>query len=53
MRRKILCFQAKIETKLSFKDKLINLVTQGVAFPNAKSEQDAVIDGVKFITRYI
>ena len=44
---------SEIETKLSFKDKLINLVTQGVAFPNAKSEQDAVIDGVKFITRYI
>jgi len=44
---------SEIETKLSFKDKLINLVTQGIAFPNAKSEQDAVIDGVKFITRYI
>ena len=44
---------SEIETKLSFKDRLINLVTQGVAFPNAKSEQDAVIDGVKFITRYI
>ncbi len=44
---------SEIETKLSFKDKLINLVSSGTAFPNAKSEQDEVIDGVKFITRYV
>ncbi len=44
---------SEIETKLSFKDKLINLVSSGTAFPNAKSEQDKIIDGVKFITRYI
>lgn len=41
-----------IKTKLSFKDKLVNLVTQGTAIPNAKSEQDKVIDGVQFKTRY-
>jgi len=42
-----------IKTELSFKDKLINLVSTGTAFPNAKSEQDEVIDGIKFITRYV
>ena len=41
------------EVKLSFKDKLVNLVSTGTARPNAKSEQDEVIDGVKFITRYV
>lgn len=40
------------EVKLSLKDKLINLVSTGTARPNAKSEQDEVIDGIKFITRY-
>lgn len=42
-----------IKTKLSFKDRLINLVSSGTAFPNAKSSQDDVIDGIKFITRYV
>jgi hypothetical protein len=41
------------EVKLSFKDKLVNLVSTGSAFPNAKSGQDRVIDGIKFITRYV
>ncbi len=41
-----------IKTELSFKDKLVNLVTQGIAFPNAKSGQDKAIDGVQFKTRY-
>jgi hypothetical protein len=33
--------------------RLVELVNTGMAFPNAKSEQDEVIDGVKFITRYV
>ena len=41
------------EVKLSLKDKLINLVSTGTANPNAKSAQDEVIDGIKFITRYV
>jgi hypothetical protein len=41
-----------IKTKLSLKDRLINLVSSGTAFPNAKSSQDEIIDGIKFITRY-
>ena len=42
-----------IKTKLSFKDRLVNLVSSGTAFPNAKSSQDEIIDGIKFITRYV
>ena len=42
-----------IKTELSFKDKLVQLVSSGMAFPNAKSSQDENIDGVKFMTRYI
>ena len=42
-----------IKTELSIKDRLINLVSTGSAFPNAKSSQDDVIDGIKFITRYV
>jgi len=42
-----------IKTELSFKDKLVQLVSSGMAFPNAKSSQDEIIDGVKFMTRYI
>ena len=43
-----------IKTKLSFKDKLINLVSTGVAFPNAKDpKQDEIVDGIKFMTRYV
>jgi len=33
--------------------RLVELVNTGMAFPNSKSEQDEVIDGVKFITRYV
>ena len=33
--------------------RLVELVNTGMAFPNAKSEQDEVIEGVKFITRYV
>jgi hypothetical protein len=41
------------EVKLSFKDKLVNLVSTGTAFPNAKDpKQDQIVDGVKFMTRY-
>ena len=41
------------EVKLSFKDKLVNLVSTGTAFPNAKSKQDQVVDGILFKTRYV
>jgi hypothetical protein len=39
--------------KLSLYNKIVNLVSTGTARGNAKSEQDAQIDGVKFITRYV
>jgi hypothetical protein len=39
--------------KLPLYDKIVNLVSTGTARGNAKSEQDAQIDGVKFITRYV
>lgn len=39
--------------KLSLFDRIVNLVSTGTARPNSKSEQDANIDGVKFITRYV
>lgn len=39
--------------KLSLYNKIVNLVSTGTARPNAKSEQDEKIDGVKFITRYV
>ena len=32
--------------------RLVELVNTGVAFPNSKSEQDKMIDGIKFYTRY-
>ena len=38
--------------KQSLLSKLVNLVSTGTANPRAKSEQDDVIDGIKFITRY-
>jgi hypothetical protein len=41
------------EAKTSLLSKIINLVTTGTARPNASSEQDEVIDGIKFITRYV
>jgi hypothetical protein len=44
---------SEIKTDLSLKDKLIKLVSSGMAFPNSKSTQDENIDGIKFITRYV
>lgn len=38
--------------KQSLLSKLVNLVSTGTANPRAKSTQDNVIDGIKFITRY-
>jgi hypothetical protein len=40
------------EPKQSLLSKAINLVSTGSAFPNSKSQQDELIDGVKFFTRY-
>jgi hypothetical protein len=39
--------------KKSLLSKLVELVSTGTARPNSKSGQDAVIDDVKFITRYV
>jgi len=41
------------QPKKSLFKKAVELVNSGVAFPNSKSEQDAIIDGIKFITRYV
>jgi hypothetical protein len=41
------------EPKKSLFSKLYEFVNTGTARPNAKSTQDDVIDGVKFITRYV
>jgi len=41
------------EPKKSFLSRLINLVSTGDNRPNITSEQDEVIDGIKFITRYV
>jgi hypothetical protein len=41
------------EPKQSLLSKVVNLVSTGDPRPNLRSGQDAVIDGVKFITRYI
>jgi hypothetical protein len=38
--------------KQSLLSKLVSLVSTGTANPRAKSEQDDVIEGIKFITRY-
>jgi hypothetical protein len=38
--------------KQSLLSKIINFVSTGTARPNAKSEQDATIDGVNYIVRY-
>jgi hypothetical protein len=40
------------EPKQSLLNKIVNLVSTGTAFPNSKSQQDELIDGVKFFTRY-
>lgn len=39
--------------KKSLLSKVYNFVSTGTANPKAKSEQDKVIDGFKFITRYV
>lgn len=41
------------ELKTSFLSKIVNLVSTGDARPNIRSNQDEVIDGIKFITRYV
>jgi hypothetical protein len=41
------------EPKQSLLSKVYNFVSTGTANPNAKSEQDENIDGLKFITRYV
>jgi hypothetical protein len=41
------------QTKQSLLSKVYNFVSTGTARPNAKSEQDENIDGVRFITRYV
>ena len=38
--------------KQSLLSKIINFVSTGTARPNAKSEQDATIDGVNYLVRY-
>ena len=41
------------EPKQSLLSKIYNFVSTGTANPNAKSDQDENIDGVRFITRYV
>jgi len=41
------------EPKQSLLSKVVNLVSTGDPRPNLRSSQDKVIDGVKFITRYV
>ena len=41
------------QEKQSLLSKVYNFVSTGTANPKAKSEQDKVIDGFKFITRYV
>jgi hypothetical protein len=41
------------EPKQSLLSKVYNFVSTGTANPNAKSEQDENIDGLRFITRYV
>lgn len=43
----------RLKGEKSLFTKLIELVSSGVAFPNARSEQDQIINGVKFVTRYV
>ena len=40
------------KSKQSLLSKVYNFVSTGTANPRAKSEQDATVDGLKFITRY-
>ena len=41
------------ERKKTLFEKAKKIVSTGVSFPNSKSKQDDVIDGIKFITRYV
>lgn len=41
------------EPKQSLLSKIYNFVSTGTARPNAKSEQDENINGIRFITRYV
>jgi hypothetical protein len=41
------------ELKKSFLSRMVNLVSTGDNRPNIRSKQDEVIDGIKFITRYV
>jgi calcineurin-like phosphoesterase family protein len=41
------------EIKLSILDKIVNLISTGDPRPNIRSKQDEVINGIKFITRYV
>jgi hypothetical protein len=41
------------ELKTSFLSKIVNLVSTGDNRPNISSKQDEVIDGIKFLTRYV
>ena len=41
------------ESKTSLLSKVYNFVSTGSARPNAKSQQDENIDGIRFITRYV
>lgn len=41
------------ERKKTLFEKAKKIVSTGVAFPNSKSKDDKVIDGIKFITRYV
>ena len=41
------------EPKQSLLSKIVNLVSTGDPRPNLRSGQDAVIDGIKFLTRYV
>lgn len=41
------------EPKQSLLSKVVNLVSTGDARPNIRSKQDEVIDGIKFLTRYV
>ena len=41
------------ELKTSFLSKIVNLVSTGDNRPNISSKQDEVIEGIKFLTRYV
>ena len=41
------------ELKTSFFSKIVNLVSTGDNRPNISSKQDEVIEGIKFLTRYV